>query len=80
LIADADNIELYTSPPSGEESRLVEVRGSRLLDQLYHEFTNSEYRKTTDGRALTELALDSASQLLEPLRDVLRSLKSDETQ
>lgn len=78
LLADVENTELYASRPSKEESRLVEIRGSRLLGQLYHEFTNSEYRKTTDGRALTELALDNASQLLEPLRDVLRSLKSDE--
>lgn len=78
LLADVDNRDLYVKPPSSEETRLAEVRASRVLNQLYYEFTQSEYRKATDGRALAELALEHARQLLEPLRVVLRSLKADE--
>lgn len=80
LMADVENRDLYVAEPSSDDARLVEVRASRVLNQLYHEFTNSEYRKTTDGRALTELALDHMPHLLDPLRAVLQSLTADETE
>ena len=77
LLADVENRQLYAVPPSSEDERRAQVRGSRLLSELYWEFTTSEYNKSADGKALTELALDHAPQLLDPLRGVLQSLKAN---
>lgn len=71
LLAAAGDRRLFPSPPRQPESAVVDVRGSAVLDEMFWRYTTSRYDKIRDAKLLTELALQHAPHVLDPLRAVL---------
>jgi energy-coupling factor transporter ATP-binding protein EcfA2 len=75
LLGNVADRELFPGgPPSTGADQAVDVRGSKVLESLYWEFTCSEYDKVKDGEALAKRAAQSRPRLLRDLRDILASL------
>jgi predicted ATPase len=77
LLDSRDDRDLYPQGTSPEDNVLKVVRGYSLLKRLWWDLVVADYDKVCDGERLVKAALDTESDALEPLVEILdRIVKS----
>jgi hypothetical protein len=77
LLASHEDDDLYPlGLPEGRDAREV-VRASRLMNRLWWDLATADYDKVRDGQRLARAALDTGSDVLDPLIEILARIASD---